>query len=208
MLEPGLRLFILAAILAGLAGGGYTLSRNKYFAQLWRSDKTNVTDYFIDIYAGPRLAYSWAGWTIFEQHPFTGVGLGGTGLYMINALPDWSHFNISETARLLSSDNHTIPNTKNLYIRLLAETGILGFWAFLAFYLMTLGIIVTMLRSRRKELTFLGVAGLMAWFAIVMLGLTQDSFAMPINWIPLGILIGMTVKDDRNRTFHQKAPDA
>ena len=196
LLEVGLRIVVIAAILASLAGGTVILSRNQYFAQIWQSRKTTLTSYFVDIYAGPRLAYSWAGWTIFEQHPWTGVGLGAAGLYLFKALPDWSHFNVPEVAQLLSPDNQVYPNTKNLYVRLLSETGILGFWSFISLYLLTLGKIFNLLRSKQKELTFLGMASLLAWLSIVMLGFTQDSLAMPVVWIPLGVLIGMT--DSKN----------
>ena len=192
LLEVGLRIAVIAAILASLAGGAVILSRNQYFAQIWQSRKTTLTSYFVDIYAGPRLAYSSAGWTIFEQHPWTGVGLGAAGLYLFKALPDWSHFNVPEVAQLLSPDNQVYPNTKNLYVRLLSETGILGFWSFISLYLLTLGKIFNLLRSKQKELAFLGMASLLAWLSIVMLGFTQDSLAMPIVWIPLGVLIGMT----------------
>jgi O-antigen ligase len=188
----GLRIAIVAVIFAGLVGGTHVLSRNKYFAQIWQSKKNTLVAYFVDIYAGPRLAVSVAGWTIFEQHPFTGVGLGAAGLYLHKALPDWAHFNISEIAQLLSSDNQTYPNTKNLYIRLLSETGILGFWAFIAFYLLMFGKTLDLLRSKQKHLLFLGAASLVALFTIVVLGITQDSLAMPTVWLPFGILIGMT----------------
>jgi hypothetical protein len=60
--------------------------------------------------------------------------------------------------------------------------------------LLAFGQILKLLRSKRKEWTFLGTASLMAWLSIVVLGLTQDSLAMPIIWIPLGILIGMNVQ--------------
>ena len=190
--EVGLRIVAIIALLAGLAGGTYILSRNKYFAQIWQSRKNTLTNYFVDIYAGPRLAYSWAGWTIFEQHPWTGVGLGAAGLYLPQALPDWAHFNNPDVAQLLSPGNQTYPNIKNLYIRLLSETGILGFCSFISLFTLTLGIILNLLRSRQKELAFLGTASLLAWISIVMLGITQDSLAMPIIWIPFGILIGMT----------------
>jgi O-antigen ligase len=194
LLEIGLRVMVLVALLASLAGGTYILSRNRYFAQIWQSRKTTLTNYFVDIYAGPRLAYSWAGWNVFERHPWSGVGLGAVGLYLTRALPDWAHFNNPDIAQLLSPDNQVYPNTKNLYIRLLSETGILGFWAFISLYLLALGQILKLLRSKRKELAFLGTASLMAWLSIVVLGLTQDSLAMPIIWIPLGILIGMNVQ--------------
>jgi O-antigen ligase len=202
-LEFALRIVILAAILTGLAGGAFVLSRNKYFAQIWQSDKTNITEYFVDIYAGPRLAYSLAGWSIFEQHPWTGVGLGAAGFYIIRALPDWAHINIPETAQLLSPDNRVYPNTKNLYARLLSETGIVGFWAFMAFYLLMLGILIGMLRSKQKVMTFLGTASLMAWLMIVMLGITQDSLAMPMVWLPFGILIGMARIDGKAGTIEK-----
>jgi O-antigen ligase len=192
LLEVGLRITAILALLAGLAGGTYILSRNRYFAQIWQSRKNTLTNYFVDIYAGPRLAYSWAGWTVFEQHPWTGVGLGAAGLYLTQALPDWAHFNNPDIAQLLSPDNQVYPNIKNLTIRLLSETGILGFWSFISLYMLTLGKILNLLRSQRKELAFLGTASLLAWLSIVMLGITQDSLAMPIIWIPLGILIGMT----------------
>lgn len=187
----GLRIGLVVIILTGLFGGSFVLSRNKYFAQIWQSDKRDLTSYFVDIYAGPRLAVAWAGWTIFEQHPWTGVGFGATGLYLIQALPDWSHFNITETSLLLSPENQTYPNSKDLYIRLLAETGIVGFWLFISFYLLILGKVFTLLKSCRKELVFVGTASLLAWFAIVALGFTQDSLAMLNIWMPLGILVGL-----------------
>ncbi len=192
LLEVVLRITVILAVLAGLAGGIYILSRNSYFAQIWQSRQTNLVNYFVDIYAGPRLAYSWAGWTVFEQHPWTGVGLGAAGFYLIKALPDWSHFNISEIAQLLSPDNRVFPNANNLYVRLLSETGILGFWSFISVYLLLLGKILSLLRSKRKELAFLATASLLAWLSIVMLGFTQESLAMPTIWLPLGVLIGMT----------------
>ena len=182
----------MLALMAGLAGGIFILSRNHYFAQLWQTNQINLVNYFVSIYAGPRLAYAWAGWTIFAQHPWTGVGLGAAGLYLIKALPDWAHFNISEIAQLLSPDNQVFPNVNNLYVRLLSETGILGFWSFISFYLLLLGKILSLLGSKRKELAFLAVASLLAWLSIVLLGFTQDSLAMSTIWLPLGVLIGMT----------------
>jgi O-antigen ligase len=190
-LEILLRLVLVGAVLAVSAGGLIVLSHNHYFASLWQSKQTSLVDYFVGIYAGPRLAYMVAGWNIFSQHPFSGVGLGADGFYLVNAMPDWAHFNISELAQIFSPSIQTFPNVNNLYVRLLTDTGIFGFWAFLSFYLLILGKIITFLRSKKKEILFLGAAGLFAWFAIVMLGFTQDSLAMPVVWVPLGIIIGM-----------------
>jgi O-antigen ligase len=196
LLDVGLRIIVMLTVIAGLAGGIFILSRNQYFAQLWQTNQGNLVSYFVSIYAGPRLAYAWAGWTIFAQHPWTGVGLGAAGLYMIKALPDWAHFNIAEIAQLLSPDNTVFPNVNNLYVRLLAETGILGFWSFISFYLLLLDKILNLLVSKRKELAYLAVASLLAWLSIVLLGFTLDSFAMSTIWLPLGVLIGMAASRD------------
>ena len=96
-----------------------------------------------------------------------------------------------EVAHFLASSNTTYPNSKNLYIRLLSETGIFGFWLFVSFYLFVLGKIIKLLRSTNKEVVYIGVAGLCAWLAIVLLGMSQDSFAMPTIWLPLGLVLGL-----------------
>jgi len=190
-MQAAVRIVICAALLAGLAGGALIVSQNKYFASIWQSDKRDPISYLVDIYAGPRLAAAWAGWTIFVQYPLTGVGLGATGLYFHQALPDWAHFNITEVSQLFSPAAQIYPNAKNLYIRVLAETGIVGFWLLLSFYLLLLGKIRGLLRSPRRELIFVGTASLLAWIGIMVLGFTQDSFAMLNIWMPLGILVGM-----------------
>lgn len=192
ILNIATRLVIFAVVLGGMVAGAVILSGNEYFSTIWQSLATakNPVDYFVDIYAGPRFAYAAAGWTVFEQHPWTGVGVGGLGLYLHQALPDWAHFNIPEIAQLLSSGNTMYPNAKNMYIRLLAENGIVGFWLFVSFYLFILGKILKLLRSSQKDAAFIGVAGLFAWLAIVALGISQDSYAMPVIWVPLGIIMG------------------
>jgi O-antigen ligase len=192
-LRVALRVAILVVIAGGVVVGALVLGRNEYFATLWQAiaESNSPLDYLINIYAGPRLAYAYAGWQVFAAHLWTGVGLGGLGLYIHAQLPDWSHFNMPEIARLLASSNTTYPNSKNLYIRLLAETGIFGFWLFVSFYLFVLGKTLKLLRSSSKEMIFVGVAGLCSWLAIVTLGMSQDSFAMPTIWIPLGIVLGL-----------------
>ena len=196
--EKRARQAILRALVASGALGMVTvialvLGRNDYFATMWSAlaDSKDPLDYLINIYAGPRLAYAYAGWQVFAAHPWSGVGLGGLGLYLHAQLPAWSHFNMPEVAHYLASSNTTYPNSKNLYIRLLSETGIFGFWLFVSFYSFVLGKIVKLLRSVNKEVVFIGVAGLCSWLAIVLLGMSQDSFAMATIWIPLGLTLGL-----------------
>lgn len=188
-LEWTIRAGTLLLFAAGVAGSLYILSRSNYFAQMWRSQKTNLVDYIVDISAGPRLAYAWAALKAFAAHPWSGVGLGASGFYMLRFLPDWSRTLIPEIALLLNPQGAAFPNPKDLYARLLAETGLFGFAAFVTFYFYILGKIHALLQH--KEQRFLGVAGLFTWIALVLYCFTQDSFAMPNLWINIGILLGM-----------------
>lgn len=185
-----LRWLLAITLLGATLGSFWALTNHPYFARLWRSEKANLIDYFVDIYAGPRLALTWAGWKIYEQHPWTGVGLGGAGFYLIPNLPDWAHFNIPETAELLASSNTLFPNIKNLYLRLLAETGIFGFWAFLAFYLFLLSKSLSLIRRPAAFDRFLGIGGLFGCLTIIGLGFSFDSFANPMIWVTPGLLMG------------------
>jgi len=186
-----LRLLVGGALIAILAGGIYLLSRNTYFASLFKPGAESITDYFINAYAGPRLAFSLAGWQIFSAHPWFGVGPGGAGFYIPEALPVWAHFNLSEISLLLSPANTVFPNVKNLFLRLLAETGLPGLWCWITFYLAVLASVLRLLGSKRSDLVFTGTAGITIWISVIMLGFSQDSLAIPVIWLPLGFLLGM-----------------
>jgi O-antigen ligase len=107
-------------------------------------------------------------------------------------LPDWALTTVPEIARQLSPENRLYPNPKNMYIRLLAETGLIGFFVFVAFLFSVLGDALQVLQSKTMIGRFLGIAGIFSWFAIGLYNVTQDSFATPNIWINFGILVGMT----------------
>jgi hypothetical protein len=174
-----------------LGGTVFTLSQGNYFAKLWTSRKDNLTDYFIDVYAGSRIAYAISGWNIYTDHPLTGSGLGASGLYMYDKLPDWSLGGLPEITRNTSPLSNIYPNPKNMYSRILAEAGIFSFAAFLLYYFGVLGRIIQFLKTRRSFQVFVGTAGIFAWLAIMLHNLTQDSFAIPNAWVSAGILLGL-----------------
>jgi len=99
---------------------------------------------------------------------------------------------VPEIARQLSPENGLYPNPKNLYVRLLAETGLIGLFVFMAFLFSVLGEALTAWRSQMTFGRYLGIAGIFSWFAVALYNVTQDSFATPNIWINFGILAGMT----------------
>jgi len=191
LLALSLRLGLILAILAVLTGAFLFLGQKGYMARLWNSQAESLEDFIIENSAGARAAYNWAGLATYDEHPWLGVGLGASGFYMYNNLPDWALTTVPEIARQLDPSNHLYPNPKNMYVRMLAEGGLLSFALFLAFLAGLLGDALSFLR-KPGLLRFLGIAGLCSWLAIALYNITQDSFATPNIWVNLGILVGMS----------------
>jgi len=187
-----LRLGIVLAILLFLAAGFWFLNDSVYFSTLWSEGlKGGLLDYLLANRVGSRLAYNFSGLKVYSLHPWTGVGLGGSGFYMLDFYPDWAISDPSvEIATQLGERFRVFPNPKNMYVRLLAETGLAGFWLFMAFLLSILGRIVYRLKSRDLISRFIGTAGLFAWVAVAMVNFTQDSFTFPFMWVVLGMILG------------------
>lgn len=190
-LHLALRLGMIAVLIGVMVGGVAFLSRKNYFRRLWESTATNLNQYLIDINAGARSAYAVGAMGAYDQHPILGVGLGASGFWIYNNLPDWTQTTVPEIARQLDPTSKLYPNPKDLYVRLLAETGLVGFALFLIFMLSSFGDALSLLR-RGNFWYFLGIAGFFAWLAIALYNVTQDSFATPNIWVIPGILAGIS----------------
>jgi O-antigen ligase len=183
---------VIVLVVGALAGAGLFLSQKGYITRLFNTQFESLADFVIENSAGARAAYTFGALGAYEESPITGVGLGASGLYIYDHLPDWALTTVPEIARQLSPDNRLYPNPKNLYVRLLSETGLIGFFAFVAFLFSVLGDALSALQSKATFGRYLGIAGIFSWFAIAFYNITQDSFATPSLWINFGILIGMT----------------
>jgi O-antigen ligase len=177
--------------LGALAGAGLFLSQKGYMTRLFNSNAESLEEFVIENSAGARAAYTFGALGAYEESPWLGVGLGASGFYIYDHLPDWAMTTVPEIARQLSPENRLYPNPKNLYVRLLAETGLIGFFLFIAFQFSILGEVLILLQKRSGLLRYPGIAGLFSWFAITMYNATQDSFATPNIWINLGIVVGV-----------------
>lgn len=187
-----LRLGLALTLMVALVSAGSFLASYDYITSLWEpseNEERNLVEYVIDISAGPRLAYAVAGYHVYEAAPLTGVGLGASGLYLFPQFPDWS-YTIPEIARQLSPDSDIIPNIKNLHVRLLAETGLPGFWFFTIFFISFLALLRQMWVAKDGFYRFVAVAGVFAWVATLLRNFTQDSFTFPLMWVVFGLLAG------------------
>ena len=204
-----LRVGVILLVFGALMGAGLFLGQKGYIARLFNTQAESLEEFIIDNSAGARAAYTFSALRAYEGSPISGVGLGASGFYIYDNLPDWAMTTVPEIARQLSPENRLYPNPKNMYVRLLAETGLIGFFMFVAFLFSILGDSLLALKSNKPLIRYLGVAGLFSWLAVAMYNVTQDSFATPNIWINFGILAGMTAYAlESEKTIHSLAPNA
>ncbi|MDO9303492.1 MAG: O-antigen ligase family protein, partial [Anaerolineales bacterium] len=194
MFDVLFRVGMIVAVLGVFAGTFLFLGQKNFFRRLWETNAQSLSEYIVDINAGARGAYSAGALAAFEEYPLTGVGLGASGFYIYPNLPDWALTTVPEIAKQLNPENRLYPNPKNLYVRLLAETGLIGFFLFVAFQFHILGDMLDLLRrdERFAWTRFAAVAGVFAWLAIAFYNFTQDSLTTPNIWLVPGILVGLS----------------
>jgi O-antigen ligase len=185
------RVGMIVVVLGVLAGTFLFLGQKNFFRRLWEINAETLNEYLVDINAGARGAYTTGALAAFDAYPWMGVGLGASGFYIYQNLPDWTLTTVPEIARQLSPENQLYPNPKNLYVRLLAETGLVGFFLFLAFQFHVLGDVLSLLRRKETLARFAATAGAFAWLGIALYNFTQDSFTTPNIWLIPGILVGL-----------------
>jgi O-antigen ligase len=190
--DVALRLGMLLVLTGVFAGSFLFLGQKNFFRRLWEIDATSLSEYIVDINAGARGAYSAGALAAYQEQPWSGVGLGASGFYIYQNLPDWSLTTLPEIARQLTPESRLFPNPKNLYVRLLAETGLIGFFLFLAFQFYILGDILSLYLFKQPWQRFAAVAGVFAWLAITFYNFTQDSLTTPNIWLVSGIMMGLS----------------
>ena len=135
-----------------------------------------------------RFVYWDGGLTIFNSHPLLGVGLGHAGFYLPQMLNDYA-YRLLEVRDLLFRTN-TLLNIKSLWVRILAETGIVGFTFFFVWYLRSLLGNVILLKDHSRMKSTAGWMGCFVLLAFVLEGFSLDTFALPYVWFSAGLAAG------------------
>src|SRR5262249_33211002 len=122
---------------------------------------------------------------IWLDNPLFGISLGNTYRYFGKYVPDWALdtllFNqrVSEGAAWLDPNAPEKANAKNLVVRLLAETGVVGTALFLLFFLRHL--------AWGSPDAYAGAFRVAAIAAVCLNWLNSDTFADPAMWIMLAL---------------------
>jgi len=192
-------LVILVVVILGGALAGYVVSASGWderFQLLIEPDAVDSVSLFPitedslvtfsdKLAFSERLVYWFSGWHTFSDYPF-GVGLGNAGFYMIDRMNGQGM--LSFEIRDLVYRAGYLPNTKNLWVRLLSETGFLGFAVFAVWLIVLWRSTVLIRKSESKILQIVGLAGQLFLMAYLVEGLSIDSFAMPYQWLMAGLI--------------------
>lgn len=183
-----------AIVLAVLAGIFIVGSQNAYFSRLWRywteATKERERTYFEYIAVEQRFVYWETALRMFDEYPWLGVGLGNYAFYFDQMLPNQPWNEQKEIVRQITpgEGRDRLITAKNLYARLIAETGIFGTAAFTTFLVAILGCALFLWFSPTPEQKFWGISAFLALIVFGFVIFAFDSFALPNMWIVFGLI--------------------
>ena len=192
--RAGLLLGVLLVSLGMFLAAGFGLSRfDPRMADLFdlKALRTKSFTYYANqLVFAERIIFWEAGWQVFNQYPLLGVGPGNSGFYFMDRLSAFS-WHLTEV-RTLMYHLDVLPNIKSLWVRLLAETGLVGFACFAAFLAMH-WYSADWLRRRRGLASTMGLAGLLVLVGLLTEGFSVDTFGLPYYWVSLGLVAGASL---------------
>ena len=183
---------LIGVLFIGMALGGMVLLklgdfRNAGIFDFQPGEPDAIIRYANRLNFASRMVYWQAGWQIFDTHPIFGVGIGNAGFFMPEALSNFG-VSLSEVRDLLYRDA-SLMNIKSIWMRILAETGIVGFVIFLAFLYLLWKTAVKIEQSLLPLKSTVGLAGIFVLVGLLIEGFSIDSFALPYIWFSLGLVV-------------------
>lgn len=168
-------------------------ANNSFFARVWeywQNSGTTLSGYLNYLGFDARLIFSEAAYNTYNAHPLIGVGLGNYAYYFEDMLPFRPLAASPEVMQLVTPEQGRVRliTAKNFYLRLLAETGVIGFSAFITFLVAVTGCAIYLWLSPKKKERFWGTAGLCVIFSFLITAVSFDSFAIPNMWVALGLV--------------------
>lgn len=193
-------LLVLAIVV--IIGLGYILSKlDLRMRSLFEFDfqhRDALLYYAEKLSLAARFVYWDAGWGVFEKYPWLGVGLGNSGFFFPETLSPYA-WKLTEV-RMLLFRSDLLMNAKSLWIRLLAESGIIGFSAFICWLFAIGKSIPKMLHGDNPIIQSIGWMGIFTLVGLFFEGFSLDTFGLPYYWIALGIVSCMAAINSGRRT--------
>lgn len=168
-------------------------TRNPFFARVWeywKQPNPSLTGYLSYLGFDARVIYGQAAYNTYLAYPVMGVGLGNYAFYFEEMLPYRPVADVPEILLMITPEagRDRLITSKNFYLRILAETGIVGAVAYLAFFMANLGCALHLWLSQEDEWRYWGTASLLGLLAFSLSALTFDSFVIPNTWVVFGLI--------------------
>ena len=135
-----------------------------------------------------RIMYWIAGYRVFQRFPLLGAGFGMPGYFFQSTVPVYGSqlLDINDFMLKLSF----LPNTKNLWVRILSETGIIGFALFSSWLFYHWQNAMELERSDKSGLSqAMGLIGKLILIAFIIEGFSLDTFGLPYYWVGFGLIV-------------------
>lgn len=134
-----------------------------------------------------RVMYWIAAYRVFQMFPFMGAGFGIPGFFFQKTVPVYGSQLLDVNDFLLKP--FFLPNAKNFWVRILSETGIIGFAPYASWVVIHWRDAAELERkTENKMLQTMGLAGKIIVISMIIEGFSLDSFGLPYVWVALGLL--------------------
>lgn len=186
-------LWVLTALILILTPIYLIGKRNPFFARIWSYwDNPGATfmGYMSHLGMDARVTYAEAAFNIYQAYPLLGVGLGNYAFYFEEMLPYRPVSEVTEVLLMITPElgRDRLITSKNFFLRLLAETGIIGWITYTVFIIVNFGYAMYLWLSPDREWKYWGTASLCGLAAFGLSALSFDSFVIPDIWILLGLI--------------------
>ena len=145
-----------------------------------------------------RILYWQTGWNIFNDYPITGVGLGNSGFFFEKYMPSFA-WALDEPRDLIFRADYQ-GNNKNMWTRLLSETGMIGFTIFISWLILLWTQAKILLQNKSKNWYFWGLVGMVSLIAFIFESFSLDSFALPYYWLIFGLVTAAFKLSENSKT--------
>lgn len=142
-----------------------------------------------------RFGIQYALFQVFLDHPLTGVGYGQQTFEAVDKYPKWAYLDNWEfEQKYFNQEDKSFPPGYNVYARLLAESGLIGFLLFVIFQVLIIHTCVVMIRRNDDRLVYV-IAIFVTVLGLYFNWLKSDTFRIFGFWINFAFLLKIMGKD-------------
>ena len=137
-----------------------------------------------------RFGIQYTSLLVFAENPIIGVGFGQQAYHLKDKYPKWATYkNYEFKEYYLNNKDKSFPPGFNMYTRLLAETGLIGFLIFVSFLFLIFYQCKKLMRNRDGVEKIVPIVLLVSFIGFSVNWLQFDSFRIYGFWICLALLI-------------------